>query len=239
MYEFAYGKGLMSQQIVKHLGIIMDGNRRWAVENGLPKMDGHRLGYDNMKTIGDACLARGLESLTVFAFSTENWNRAEKEVEYLMMLLENALSKDLDFFIQRNIRMRVLGRRDRLSARILKLIDKAEEQTKNLTAMTFAICLNYGGRPELVDAMKKIAEANVPFEAIDEAMIAKHLYWPDMPEPDLIIRTSGERRLSGFLLWECAYSELYFTDVYWPAFVEKDLDTALEDFANRQRRFGK
>ncbi len=224
---------------MKHVGIIMDGNRRWAVENGLPKMEGHRRGYDNMKTIGDACLARGLKSLTVFAFSTENWNRTEKEVEYLMTLLESALSKDLGFFVGRSIRMRVLGRRDRLSTRILKLIDEAEEKTKELTAMTLGICLNYGGRPELVDVTKKIVESGMKSEDINESTITKHLYWSDMPEPDLIIRTSSEQRLSGFLLWECAYSELYFTDVYWPAFTEKDLDTALYEFANRKRRFGK
>jgi undecaprenyl diphosphate synthase len=229
----------MSEEKLKHLGIIMDGNRRWAVENGLPKMEGHRRGYENMKAIGDACLKRGLSSLTVFAFSTENWNRSEKEVGYLMALLEDALSKEIDFFIDRKIRMRILGRRDRLSARILKLIDEAEEKTKDFDAMTFGICLNYGGRPELVDVVKKIVESGVPAEEIDEAVIAKNLYWPDMPEPDMIIRTSGEQRLSGFLVWECAYSELYFTETYWPAFDEKELDKALEEFANRQRRFGK
>lgn len=229
----------MSEKKVKHLAIIMDGNRRWAVENGLPKMEGHRRGYDNMKTIGDACLERGIETLTVFAFSTENWKRTETEVNYLMALLEDALSKELDFFVDRKVRVRVLGRRDKLSKRILKLIDEAEEKTKDFDRMTLALCINYGGRPEIVDVVKKIVGAGIPADQIDEATIAKYLYWPDMPEPDLIIRTSGEQRLSGFLLWECAYSELYFTDVYWPAFDEAELDKALEDFANRQRRFGK
>lgn len=229
----------MAEQKLKHLGIIMDGNRRWAVERGLPKMEGHRLGYENMKTIGEACLKRGLESLTVFAFSTENWNRAETEVSYLMKLLEHALSKEMDFFIERNIRVKILGRRDRLNKRILKLIDEAEEKTKDGSAMTFGMCLNYGGRPEIVDVVKKIVASGTPTETIDESVIAKHLYWPDMPDPDMIIRTSGEQRLSGFLLWECAYSELYFMDTYWPAFTEQDLDEAIEEFSRRQRRFGK
>lgn len=229
----------MSEKKVEHLGIIMDGNRRWAVENGLPKMEGHRRGYDNMKTIGDACLERGLKSLTVFAFSTENWNRTETEVNYLMALLEDALSKELDYFIDRKVRVRILGRRDRLSKRILKLIDEAEEKTKDFDRMTFGICLNYGGRPEMVDAVKQIMESGVEADEVDEGTIAANLYWQDMPEPDLIIRTSGEQRLSGFLLWQSAYSELYFTDVYWPAFDENELDKALEDFASRQRRFGK
>jgi len=229
----------MSEKKVEHLGIIMDGNRRWAVEHGLPKMEGHRRGYENMKTIGEACLVRGLKSLTVFAFSTENWNRSETEVNYLMALLEDALSKELNFFIERKIKMKVLGQRERLSQRILQLIDEAEEKTKDFDSMIFAICLNYGGRPELVDVTKRIVQEGIPVDEINEATLAKHLYWSDMPDPDLIIRTSGERRLSGFLLWECAYSELYFTDTFWPAFDEQALDKALKDFETRQRRFGK
>ncbi len=229
----------MSLKKVQHLGIILDGNRRWAEENGLPKMEGHRRGMDNMKRIIDACLAREIESLTVFAFSTENWNRTKEEVGYLMKLFEEAFAKELEECIEKKIRMRFLGRKERVSEKLLELMKDAEERTKDFDRMTFAICFNYGGRPEMVDVTKKIVASGISSEEIDESTVAKHLYWPDMPEPDLIIRPSGERRLSGFLLWQCAYSELYFTNAYWPGFDEKELDKALEDFANRQRRFGK
>lgn len=225
--------------IPSHVAMIMDGNRRWAKEQGLPAVEGHRAGYDTMKKVGDWCLARGVKTLTVYAFSTENWKRSEIEVNFLMTLLEHALEKELDYFTSRQIRLRVLGRREGFSKKIIELIDKAEAATKDFEKMTFAICLGYGGRAELVDAVKEIVREGVLPDAIDEATISKHLYWPGMPDPDLIIRTSGEERLSGFLLWESAYSELYWVKKNWPALTEGDVDEAFAEFATRQRRYGK
>lgn len=217
----------------------MDGNRRWAKGRGLPAMEGHRQGYETLKRIGDACLDRQIKILTVYAFSTENWKRTEEEVSFLMGLLEFALSKELDYFISREVRLRILGRREGLRPSLIELIEKAEASTKDFTRATFAICLNYGGRTELVDAVRAIAAEGMPPESIDEDTITKRLYWSNMPDPDLIIRTSGEERLSGFLLWQSAYSELYWCEKQWPDFDEAELDKALETFNQRQRRYGK
>jgi undecaprenyl diphosphate synthase len=223
----------------RHLAMIMDGNRRWAKEKGLPSVEGHRAGYETMKKVGDWCLDRGVEVLTVYAFSTENWKRSETEVGFLMTLLEHALDKELDYFISRKIKLRILGRREGFKPRILELIDKAQEATKDFDAMTFAICLNYGGRMELVDAVKEIVSEGMQPEAIDELSISKRLYWPNMPDPDMIVRTSGEERLSGFLLWQSAYSEFYWLKKNWPAIDEKDIDAIIEEYKTRQRRYGK
>lgn len=224
---------------VRHLAIIMDGNRRWAKENGLPSLEGHRRGYDRMKLVGDWCLARKMEIVSVFAFSTENWDRTTEEVGYLMDLIELALQKELNYFHAKNIRIRVLGRREKLRPSVLRAIDQAEKATENNIAMTLCICLNYGGRSEIVDACQKIVRDGIPADQITEETIHQNLYWPDMPYPDLLIRTSGEERLSGFLLWEVAYSEFFWCQHHWPAFDEHDLDAALDSFIHRQRRFGK
>jgi undecaprenyl diphosphate synthase len=218
--------------------MIMDGNRRWAKERGLPPVEGHRAGYEKMKEVGEWCLARGIQVLTVYAFSTENWKRSETEVGFLMSLLEFALEKELNYFIDRKIRLRVLGRREGFSPKIVELITKAEKATEAFDAMTFAICLNYGGRTEIVDAVKEIVAEGLQSEVVDEASIAKRLYWPHMPDPDLIIRTSGEERLSGFLLWQSAYSEFYWVKKNWPALEEADIDQAFAEVASRQRRYG-
>ena len=224
--------------VLRHLAMIMDGNRRWAKEQGLPSVEGHRAGYETMKKVGDWCLERGIETLTVFAFSTENWKRSETEVGFLMTLLEHALDKELDYFISRKIKLRILGRREGFKPRILELIDRAQEATKDFDKMTFAICLNYGGRTELVDAVKEIVAEGMQPEAIDEMSISKRLYWPNMPDPDMIVRTSGEERLSGFLLWQSAYSEFYWLKKNWPAIEEKDIDAIIEEYKTRQRRYG-
>lgn len=229
----------MPSSSLRHLAIIMDGNRRWAKEKGLPSFQGHTVGYDTLKNIGDACLARGIEVLSVFAFSTENWKRTEEEVGYLMDLLEKGLRNELNEFQSKGLRIRVLGRREGLRPSVLEAIQIGEAQTAKNTKATLCICLNYGGRFEIVDAVKKLVADGVPADQIDEAAITSRLYWADMPEPDLIIRTSGEERLSGFLLWESAYSELYWTPKHWPDFDEAELDKALEAFAARQRRYGK
>jgi undecaprenyl diphosphate synthase len=221
-----------------HVAMIMDGNRRWAKERGQSSIEGHRAGYETMKNVGDWCLARGVKVLTVYAFSTENWKRSETEVGFLMTLLEHALDKELNYFIDRKVRLRILGRGEGFSQKILDLIDKAEQATSAFDGMTFAICLNYGGRAEIVDAVRNIVREDIVPEAIDEGTIAKHLYWSDMPDPDLIIRTSGEERLSGFLLWQSAYSELYWIKKFWPALEESDIDAAFAEYASRQRRYG-
>ncbi|HEU0050678.1 MAG TPA: polyprenyl diphosphate synthase [Patescibacteria group bacterium] len=224
---------------VKHLAIIMDGNRRWAKENGLPSLEGHRRGYDKLKEVGDWCLEKKINVLSVFAFSTENWKRTTEEVGFLMDLLEMALSKELDWFKSREVRLRILGRREGLRPSILRAVDQAEAETKENKRATFCICLNYGGRTEIVDAFKKMAHENIAPEKIDESVIQSHLYAPDLPDPDLIIRTSGEERLSGFLLWQAAYTELYWCKTHWPAFSKQDLEAALETYEARERRYGK
>lgn len=229
----------MSQPSLRHLAIILDGNRRWASAQGLPALEGHRRGYDAVKRLADWCLARQLAVVTVWAFSTENWQRTQEEVGYLMDLLEMALTNDVDEYHKKGIRIRVLGRREGLRPSIVKGIARAEEMTKNNTQMTLVIGLNYGGRPEIVDAVKALLAAGVRSDEVTEEKLTSYMYWPDMPEPDFIIRTSGERRLSGFLLWEAPYAELYWSQKHWPEFTELDLDAALADYANRQRRFGK
>ncbi len=228
----------MSTPPLRHLALIMDGNRRWARERGLPTLEGHRVGYDRVKELGDWCLAREIEVVTVWAFSTENWKRTQEEVGYLMDLLERALRQDVDHFHERGVRLKVLGRREGLRPSIVEAIDRAEEKTANNTKMTLVIALNYGGRPEIVDAVKRIVQDGLTADHIDEAALSQRMYWPEMPEPDLIIRTSGEERLSGFLLWENPYSELYWCQHHWPAFSEQDLDAAVASYAERQRRYG-
>lgn len=217
----------------------MDGNRRWAKERGKPSFDGHRAGYERMKQVGDWCLDRGVEVLSVFAFSTENWKRTEEEVGFLMDLLEEALTKELTSFHEKNVCLKVIGSRDRLRPSVLRAIEVAEETTKGNTRATFAICLNYGGRGEIVDACRKIVSSGIAATEITEQTLQTNMYWPGMPEPDLVVRTSGEERLSGFLLWESAYSEIYWCKKHWPDFDEKELDMALEEYVTRQRRFGK
>ena len=224
---------------MKHLAIIMDGNRRWAKERGLPSLEGHRAGYDRLKKVGDACLERGIQVLTVYAFSTENWKRAQDEVGYLMDLIEFGVSADLEHFKSRNVRLRILGRRQGLRPSVLRAIEKAESETAMNTAATFCICINYGGRAEIVDAVQSLVEKGLKSDEITEEAIQVQMYWPEMPEPDLIVRTSGEARVSGFLTWQGVYSELYWCEKFWPDFDDVELDKALEDFVQRQRRYGK
>ncbi len=228
----------MTKNGIRHLGIIMDGNRRWAKEHGLPSFEGHRRGYANLKKVGDWCISRGIEVLTVFAFSTENWQRSKQEVSYLMRLFEMALSRDLDDLHRKNIRIAVIGRVTDLPKRLQKHIAAAVEKTKHNTRGTVQLALNYGGRAEIVDAVKKVVRTARSASKITEESISRAMYTAEQPDPDLIIRTSGEQRTSGFLAWQGAYSELYFTKKYWPEFTEADLDQALNEYSRRQRRFG-
>ncbi len=236
--RFFYHLHIMTSPPLGHLGLIMDGNRRFARDQGMPSLEGHRAGYHTIKKMGDWCLARHIPLLTIWAFSTENWKRAEEEVGYLMDLLEWALRHDLDEFHQKGIRLKVIGRRTGLRPSIVEGIEEAEARTNTNTKMTLVIAINYGGRTEIVDACKRLVEQGVAAETIDEASITAQMYWPEMPEPDLLIRTSGEERLSGFLLWEAPYAELYWCKKNWPDFIERDLDAALEEYARRERRYG-
>jgi len=227
----------MSQ--LKHLAIIMDGNRRWAKSKGLPISDGHRWGYEKIKEVGKWCLDKGITTLTVYAFSTENWNRDKSEVDYLMNLLHQALITEIEKFNQLGIKLKIIGSQENLSKKLIEAIATAENQTKNNNKGTLNICLNYGGRLEIVEAIKKIIKKQIPIEEIDEKIVTENLWLAGQPDPDLIIRTSGEQRLSGFLTWESVYSELLFIDKYWPDFSQADLEEAIKNYQQRQRRFGK
>jgi len=223
---------------LKHLAIILDGNRRWAREKGLPTFEGHRVGYERIKDVCRWCLKRNIEILTVYAFSTENWNRSKEEVKYLMFLLNKAFSEDAEELNKLGIKVNIMGSRDRISPKIKKNIEKIQEKTKNNKKMVLNICFNYGGRLEIVEAVKDIIREGIKPEKVTEELISKHIWFKGQPDPDLIVRTSGEQRLSGFLTWTSVYSELYFPRCYWPDFNEKELDKTIKEFERRNRRFG-
>lgn len=225
----------------QHIGIIMDGNRRWAKEHHLSTIVGHKQGYNTLVKIADYCLKRGIKMLTVYAFSTENWKRSKHEVKFLLGLLKWALRNEIKDLNKKNIKIQVLGKIDKFSKDIQALIREAIETTKHNTRGVLNLALNYGGRAEIVEATRKIVKLynKVSPLKIDENLISKYLYTNGEPDPDLIIRTSGELRMSNFLLWQGAYSELYFTDKKWPEFTEKDFDKAIEEYNRRKRRFGK
>jgi undecaprenyl diphosphate synthase len=222
----------------KHIGFIMDGNRRWAKSRGLPPLEGHHRGYERLKEVGEWCLERGVPVTTFYAFSTENWNRSKREVAYLMRLLFTALTTEVDGFHRRNVRLRVIGRLSGLSREIRDAAHRAMRLTRNNTRGILNLAINYGGRTELVDAIRRMFRQRLAPVQVTEAAIARNLYTSGEPDPDLIIRTSGEQRLSNFLTWQGVYSELYFTKKHWPAFSERDLDRALTEYARRRRRFG-
>ena len=220
-----------------HLGLILDGNRRWAQNKGMPTLEGHRKGYENLKTIGIAAIERGVKYVSAYVFSTENWNRSQEEVDYLMKLLLWVAKNEVNDLHKRGIRLRVAGSRERLSKDIIKAIEAAEEKTKDNTTGTLVLCLNYGGHQEIVDAVNTII-AQQPTQPVTPESFADYLYTPDVPPVDLLIRTSGEQRLSNFMLWRAAYSELLFVDKHWPDFSEADLDEAIAEYNSRNRRFG-
>ena len=226
----------------KHIGIIMDGNRRWAKENGLPISYGHKEGAKTLEKIVRYANKIGLEYITVYAFSTENWKRAEEEVKALMMLLQNYLDDYAKRADTENIKVKILGDISALSNGMQKSIQNCMQRTKDNTGITFNIALNYGGRDELLKAMKEIAkqvkENVLQIEDITENLIANYLYTKGMPDPDLIIRTSGEKRLSGFLTWQSVYTEILVMNKKWPDFKEEDLDEAIIEYQKRTRKFG-
>ncbi len=225
-------------KVPTHLGLILDGNRRWARAQGRPQLEGHREGYKNLHTIVKHAFARGVKFVSAYVFSTENWNRTKEEVDYLMDLLVWVATVEIKKYKNENYRVMVIGSRERLSKKVLDAIEYAEEQTKDKTGGVVALCLNYGGKLEIADAVRSMMKAGMTADDMTPEAIDQHLYAPELPPVDMIIRTSGEQRLSNFMLWRAAYSELKFVPMPWPAFTTGDLDEALEDFANRQRRFG-
>ncbi len=229
---------LQVASVPKHIGFIVDGNRRWAHEHGLSVAEGHRRGYDNLELITQAAYDQGVKYVSAYVFSTENWKRERTEVRDLLKLLRWILQHELEKFNHRGVRLRVVGSKLRIGKVLLKAIHEAERLTANNERGTLLLCLDYGGQQEIVDATKRIIADGYRSEDITPELISGYLYAPDVPAPDLIIRTSGEQRLSNFLLWESAYSELIFSKVYWPDFDEKQLSLAMKEYAKRQRRFG-
>ena len=231
--------GIDMKHVPNHVACVMDGNGRWAKRRGLKRTEGHAAGEDALFDTVDGAIDVGLGWFTVYAFSTENWRRPADEVRYLMGFNERILLGHRDELAERNVRIRVLGRRDwRVPRRLIRLMDETVEMTANNTGMTFTIAFNYGGRAEIVDAVRRIMESGMDPSKVTERTIAKNLYDPEMPEPDLVVRTSGEHRISNFLLWELAYSELVFTDVLWPDFRRQNLFDAIREYQLRERRYG-
>lgn len=228
--------------VPRHIAIIMDGNGRWAKERGLPRSAGHRAGMERVKEIARAAGDTGIEFLTLFTFSTENWRRPKGEVEMLMRALNNFLSRQSGELNKNNIRLMVIGRGKPLPEYLIRNIRKVEARTRKNTGLRVVVALNYGGRQEIVDAVKKFSLAVTRGEAqageLDPEVFSRYLYTAGIPDPDLLIRTSGEMRLSNFLLWQLSYAELYFSRKYWPDFRRKDLEDAIGEYKRRKRRFG-
>jgi undecaprenyl diphosphate synthase len=236
-------KKTKSLNIPAHIAIIMDGNARWAKSKGLPTSFGHKMGSENIRKIAESCIELGVKYLTIYSFSSENWDRPKDEVDYLMKLLDEYLEKETEALIRKNIKILISGDLTRLSESIKSKIQKIQERTKNNEALVLNVAFSYGARQEIVDASKKIALAvkngDITVEKIDQDFFKQNLYQKDIPDPDLLIRTAGDIRVSNFLLWQIAYSELYFTKVFWPDFNKKILKKAIIDFNNRERRYGK
>jgi len=226
----------------KHLAIIMDGNGRWAKQKGLLRTIGHENGTKSVKTTVEACAKLGIQNLTLYAFSTENWNRPKFEVETLMKLLISSLKKELATLQKNNIRLNAIGNLTTLPKKVQKELEEVIESTATNTRMTLTLALSYGAREELIQAVKKISDKVknniISTDTIDETIINQHLYTHDLPDVDLVIRTSGEHRISNFLLWQLSYAELYFTDILWPDFTGEEFRKAVDDFYHRERRFG-
>jgi undecaprenyl diphosphate synthase len=226
-------------RIPRHVAVIMDGNGRWARHRNLPRVEGHRAGAKSVREVVEACARTGVSVVTLYAFSRENWKRPKREVNTLWNLLEEYLKKEDKTLIKNKFRLMVIGQRDGLPAAARRQLDRVEALTRDNTRLTVVLALNYSGRAEIVDAVKKIITAGgVGPEALDESIFARHLYTAGLPDPDLLIRTSGEYRISNFLLWQIAYAEIWITPVYWPDFRKAHFLRALVDFQKRERRFG-
>lgn len=234
--------GLRAEQIPQHIAIIMDGNGRWAEAQGYPRIEGHRKGVTSVRETVENCVSLGVKYLTLYCFSSENWKRPEEELTLLMALLEQYVVEERPEIMRQNIRFQTIGRREGMDEGVLSEVQTTIDQSQDNTGMCLCLALNYGGRGEMVDAVREIASevksGELQPDKIDEACIANHLYTRDMPDPDLMIRTSGEMRISNFLLWQLSYSEIWITTKHWPEFRRQELYMALRDFAARDRRFG-
>jgi undecaprenyl diphosphate synthase len=232
--------GVDLDRVPTHVACVMDGNGRWAAQRGLARTEGHAAGEQALLDTVNGALEIGIQWLTMYAFSTENWRRPRDEVRYLMNFNESLLMRRRDELHEKGVRIRFAGRRDwRVPRRVLRRMDESIALTVDNRRMTLTMAFNYGGRAEIIDAVRDLVRSGVRADRIDERALRSHLYFPDMPDPDLVVRTSGEYRISNFLLWQLAYSELLFTDVLWPDFRRTDLFQAVAEYQRRERRFGK
>lgn len=232
-------KNIIKDTNLKHIAIIMDGNRRWAKEKNLPSAMGHKKGVDSLKNILRACNDFSIKYLTVYAFSTENWNRKKEEVKFLMNLVAVTLTNELAEMHKENVQIHFIGDLTKLSDKLQKILANAVETTKNNTGVVLQIALNYGSRDEIVHAVQKIVESGVKSDEIDEQLISENLYTAGVPDPDILIRTGGEQRISNYLLWQIAYSEIIIRREFWPDFDKNSLKDSILEFGKRQRRYGK
>jgi undecaprenyl diphosphate synthase len=230
---------ICEDKIPNHVGLIIDGNRRWALERNLPSFDGHLQGYKKIKLAPKWFFDRGVKFLSIYAFSTENWNRAPEEVNYLMKLIKLALEEEIVVALEQGFKILISGRIDELPGDLPETCREAMAQTATNKVGILNFCINYGGRPEIVDAIQKMIRNNLQEEQIHEGMIKKYFYQSEIPDVDLVVRTSGESRMSGFLLWQAAYAELIFLKKFWPDFEESDVENLLLEYKDRDRRFGK
>jgi undecaprenyl diphosphate synthase len=227
------------EKIPQHVAMIMDGNGRWANQRGLPRLAGHKAGTENLRRVIRSSVEFGVKYLTIYAFSTENWGRPSEEVQGLMFILQDVIDRELGELHKEGVQLRHIGRLERLDKRIQKKVLHAIDLTKNNEKLVLNVAFNYGGRDEIVNAIQHIIKDGIPAENITDELVNKYLFTAGVPDPDLIIRTSGELRISNFLIWQAAYSEWYITPTFWPDFDREEYRTALESFANRDRRFGK
>jgi len=234
--------GLCSERLPRHIAIIMDGNGRWAQARGLPRIEGHRRGVQSVRTVVEECARLGLEQLTLYCFSSENWKRPPVELDLLMSLLQRFVVAERNEIMRQDIRFQTIGRTDRISPRVLKEVTQTIEMSRENTGMRLCLALDYGARDEIVSAVRQISEqvrsGDVDLSEINEDLISRNLYTAGMVDPDLVIRTAGEMRISNFLLWQISYSELFVTETPWPEFRQADLFQALRDYRSRERRFG-
>lgn len=230
---------MSDHSIPRHIGFILDGNRRWAKKYGLPTYEGHLAGHGRIQEVAIEAFNAGVEYVSMYAFSTENWNRSEDEVNKLMKLVLKSLVSDVPILNKNNIKLRVIGSKENLSDRILKAIDDAEKSTSNNTAGTLILCFNYGGQLEIVDAVKKIIQSGASDREVDIDLISSNLYGPDIPPVDITVRTGGEHRISNFMLWRISYSELLFYEKYWPDMTKDDVRDIISEYNKRARRIGK
>lgn len=227
------------KDVPQHIVLFPDGNRRWAKERGISIKEGYLKGKDKFNDFLSWCKDRGVKAVTVFGFSSENWRRPKDQVDFLMKLFEKYLGEGIDEFNKEGVKVRVIGQREKLSKSLLRVVENVEQATKNNREVYLNLAVSYGGKWDILNAVKKIIEEKVPADKIEEKLFENYLSTAGLPSPDLVIRVGGEVRLSNFVLWQAAYSELYFSKKLWPDFTEKDLDLALEEFSERQRRFGK